>query len=303
MPTTNQRPDSAFDEYIKKISAEKKATAGVAGATYRHWAGVIAGAVIGLGFGAGNQFVNRLATGAPLYQPPLGPIGNTLFFVLIGALIGLATAWPNKAMTGIALGALVGMALLFVRSWLLPDTMAVFDQMGTVGNLVFNLIALPFAFLLALPLSLALRWLVADACDHHTQTWLSWRRLRLPVLILAVVVFLGSWASYPRAVRQTIRSMNSLITAGLAAESPAQVPAPLQTGVGRGLLNAAIGQYQLEWDPGVTRIGGGDEGLGAISQAGRPITIRARFENGYAVSCRYSIPTGTPKCREEWLGE
>ena len=190
MPSPGQRPDSTYDEYIKKISADKKYTPDIASVTYRRWMGVIAGASMGLAYGLAAQFVNRLGTGAPLYQPPLGPLGNALLIAFIGALIGLATAWPAKAMTGVLLGGLTGMAFLQMRSWLLPDTMAVFEQMGFVGNLVFDLIALPFAFLIALPISLVLRWLVADLCDQRGHSVLSWRRLRVPVLVLAAVVFL-----------------------------------------------------------------------------------------------------------------
>jgi hypothetical protein len=296
---SGQRSDSAFDDYIKKISADQKMTAGVASATYRRWAGVMAGAAIGLAYGLAAQLVNRLSTAAPLYQPPLGPLGNALLIAVFGGLIGLATAWPARALAGVMLGALAGMALLMLRSWVLPDTMAVFEQMGLVGNLIFDLLALPFAFLIALPVSLVLRWVIADVCDQRLHAWLSWRRLRLPVMVLAVAVFLGTWASYPRQVRETMRAMDALVAAGLTAQSPSQVPASLQTGAGRGLLNAAIGDYQLEWDAGVTRISGGDEGMGAVSQPGSPVTIRARFENGYAISCRFTVPTGTPKCRAE----
>ena len=302
MPSTNQRPDNAIDDYIKKISADKKATAEVASTTYRRWAGVVAGGGVGLAYGLGAQLVNRLGTGAPLYQPPLGLAGNVLLLVGIGALIGLATAWPAKSMAGIVAGALAGMALLQLRSWLIPDTMAIFAQMGLVSNLVLDLVALPFAFVIALPFSLVLRWLIADACDRRGQALISWRRLRLPVVILAVVVFVGTWSSYPRPIRETMRSMDALIRAGLAAQDPSQVPAPLRSGSGRGLLNPAIGEYQLEWDIGTTRLSVGDSGDGALGQ-GSPTTIRARFGNGYAVSCRYTLPTGTPKCREEWVAE
>ena len=115
------------------------------------------------------------------------------------------------------------------------------------------------------------------------------------------MVFLGTWASFPRAVREVVRSMNSLIEAGMAATSPSQVPEPLRTGVGRGLLNEGIGAYQLEWDAGVSKLSVGDNGVATLSQPGSPITIRARFENGYSISCRYTPPGAIPICRAEWM--
>ena len=121
------------------------------------------------------------------------------------------------------------------------------------------------------------------------------------MLVLVAMVFLGTWASFPRAVREAVRSMNSLMEAGMAATSPSQVPEPLRTGVGRGLLNEGIGAYQLEWVAGVYKLSVGNDGLGALSQSGSPITIRARFENGYSVSCRYTPPGALPNCRAEWL--
>ena len=301
MPPLGQRPDSAYDAYIKKISADKKYTPDVASATYRRWVGVFAGAAVGLAYGLSAQLVNRVGTGAPLYQPPLGPLGNVLLIVLIGALIGLATAWPTKSMAGIVLGALAGMAVIQLRSWALPDTMAIFEQMGFVSNLILDLITLPFAFLIALPMSLVLRWLVADLCDQRGHSVFSWRRLRLPVLVLVAVTVLGTWASFPGPVREAVRSMNDLMEAGMTATSPSQVPEPLRTGVGRGLLNEGIGTYQLEWVAGVSKLSIGDSGLATLSQSGSPITIRARFENGYSISCRYTLPDATPICRAEWM--
>ena len=47
--------------------------------TYRRCAGLILGALIGLAFGSVSQGVNSLfLPGIPLYQPPFGPIGNSL---------------------------------------------------------------------------------------------------------------------------------------------------------------------------------------------------------------------------------
>ena len=60
MPSPGQRPDSTYDEYIKKISADKKYTPDIASVTYRRWVGVLAGASMGLAYGLAAQFVNRL---------------------------------------------------------------------------------------------------------------------------------------------------------------------------------------------------------------------------------------------------
>ena len=41
MPSPGQRPDSAYDDYIKKISADKRYTPDVASVTYRRWMGAV----------------------------------------------------------------------------------------------------------------------------------------------------------------------------------------------------------------------------------------------------------------------
>jgi len=66
--------------------------------TYRRWAGLILGALIGLAFGGVSQAVNLLfLPGIPLYQPPFGPDGNLLLALLTGALLGLICAWVERA--------------------------------------------------------------------------------------------------------------------------------------------------------------------------------------------------------------
>ena len=68
---------------------------------YRRLTGLLFGAGLGLMFGVTSQLTNRiLLPGIPLYQPPLGPLGNILASVLAGALLGVLCAWPQSSING-----------------------------------------------------------------------------------------------------------------------------------------------------------------------------------------------------------
>ena len=61
--------------------------------------------MFGFGYALVSQLINRLALpGIPLYQPPLGPVGNIVLGLLAGAGLGLLCAWPASAAKGILLG-------------------------------------------------------------------------------------------------------------------------------------------------------------------------------------------------------
>ena len=72
---------------------------------YRRAAGALIGIMFGFAYTLVSQLINRLALpGIPLYQPPLGPVGNILLGLLAGAGLGLLCAWPASGAKGILLG-------------------------------------------------------------------------------------------------------------------------------------------------------------------------------------------------------
>ena len=82
---------------------------------YRRLTGLLFGAALGLTFGLTSQLTNRiLLPGIPLYQPPLGPLGNILASLLAGALLGAICAWPESSITGTFIASAFAAAVILV---------------------------------------------------------------------------------------------------------------------------------------------------------------------------------------------
>lgn len=76
---------------------------------YRRLMGVVLGGASGLV----SQWINRVyLPGAPLYQPPFGPAGNSLLFALGGALLGQICAWPTGGVQGTFLASALSAPIL-----------------------------------------------------------------------------------------------------------------------------------------------------------------------------------------------
>ncbi len=81
--------------------------------------GLALGALLGLVYGLTSQTINRIILpGIPLYQPPLGPAGNTLLIALLGALLGMVAAWPTGSIAGTFAASTVAAGLLTFVSFL-----------------------------------------------------------------------------------------------------------------------------------------------------------------------------------------
>ena len=64
---------------------------------------------MGLAYSLVAQNINSLSLrGIPLYEPQPGKINTILITVLIGGLMGLIAAWPEDALPGVLLSAVVG---------------------------------------------------------------------------------------------------------------------------------------------------------------------------------------------------
>ena len=89
---------------------------------YRRLTGLLFGAGLGLMFGLTSQLTNRiLLPGIPLYQPPLGPLGNILASLLAGALLGVICAWPESSINGTFIASAVSAAVILVGNLVLAE--------------------------------------------------------------------------------------------------------------------------------------------------------------------------------------
>ena len=81
--------------------------------------GLALGPLLGLVYGLTSQTINRIILpGIPMYQPPLGPAGNTLLIALPGAMLGLVAAWPPGSIRGTFAASTVAAALITFVSFL-----------------------------------------------------------------------------------------------------------------------------------------------------------------------------------------
>ena len=89
---------------------------------YRRLTGLLFGAALGLMFGLTSQLTNRiLLPGIPLYQPPLGPLGNILAMLLAGALLGAICAWPESSINGTFIASAVSAAIILLGNFALAS--------------------------------------------------------------------------------------------------------------------------------------------------------------------------------------
>lgn len=257
----------------------------------RQRTGVLLGIALGCGYGLVSQFINRLALpGIPLYQPPLGPLGNAALNTLVGAGLGFLTTRPNSAALGIFAGSLAGAVAIMVDALLrLGDISAA--PVILVAGLVFSA---PIAWL-TMPMIALLRWVAERQVDALRDGASLLARLRTPVVLVLVMGLLAGFELLPGAAREQLVRTHALLQTGLtrAADGAADLPAPLR-GPRMGAFPPAGGRgYTLEWtmydlDRFIE--------LRPSSTYDQHTAVIARFDGGGAVVCLYPTPRSEPNC-------
>jgi hypothetical protein len=266
-------------------------------ASRRRLFGLLLGALAGLALMLVSQYANHLLLpGIPLYQPPFGALGNTLAGGLLGALLGLGTAWPEDALGGIFLGSLTGF-LAIAASILIPELRqpgAVFSRAVGLG-----LIFIPTAALLSIALFF-FRWLVGreDAAYReqlHGSPPAAFARAAFPTLLVIAAGLVGLAGMYNGLARTVTPRMMDLVESARRAETAQDLPEPLRVDNVKHVLEYADQPYTLQWDRD-------ESNQFAI---GRPptnpydiSTVIARFEDGYLLACLYATPQAEPRCKD-----
>lgn len=248
------------------------------------------GLVSGLLFGLLSQGVNYLSlSGISLYQPPFGPVGNLLMFTVIGGTLGAITCWFGGSAFGVLVGSLVA-GLMLVASALLSTNLS-----RNLGAKVVGLVGfyMPFAASVV-PLLALLRIAVNQQRDYYEYRFLSWKRLRLPLLMALIMAVLGLTFLYPPEGQRSVARMNEMIRAGLRANSMTAMPQPLQDErVGEfypnatadftlGLDSQNLIRYQIPYAPRAQF---------------EPYVVVARFSSGWSLACLYISPEVDPFCK------
>lgn len=298
MPATTSGTDTPVDQYIQSVRKDKQVTPSRATPVYRRFVGALLGGAIGLAYGVVVQVVTAVDNpGVPLYQPPLGLVGNLLLVTASATAMGLATAWPADSWRGVLAGSTVGVILLWLRAQLVPGSPALLAETDQVMSVLLDVLAIPVAFLITLPVSALVRWTVDEECARRERSWLSWKRTRLPLLLLGGALLGAMSSRYPADVRADLAAMDALIQAGQAASSTTELPEPLQRRQVHDFLLYGQGTYALEWQARPLRRVSDSGGVAGASSPGSPQTIIAHFANGYQLSCLFLLEGAAPRCR------
>lgn len=249
--------------------------------------GIILGALLGLAYGVVSQFINRVALpGIPLYQPPAGPLVNSLLSALMGAGLGAITCYPASAALGILFGGLASLAGILVYMLLR------LGDLGFGGALITGVIfSVPMAWL-TIPLLALLRWVAERQVDAHRVGEPLLRRAWLPAVLVIAMVLVASFELLPDDAQGNLERTNTLIQQGLQATSTAGLPEPLRaTSVNN--FPPAQTAYTLEW----TRYD-----LDRFIELRPPANfdqhaaVIARFPGSYLLVCLYPTPKQNPTC-------
>ena len=253
--------------------------------------GLALGALLGIVYGLVSQTINRIILpGIPLYQPPLGPAGNTLPIALLGAMLGLVAAWPTGSIRGIFAASTVAAALITFVSFLSVRL----TEKNTAGMIVAALFVwLPLIGLMV-PLLGLFRWVVNKEMEARREAASTWRHLRAPLALIAVLALIGALSLFSPEARQELIAMDRLLRDGLTVQSADALPAPLRTEDVGGFIAQAQGPYTLEWTQK-------DLNRFRIPRPGRNFdnhaVVLARFANGWQLACLFVAPTEPPECK------
>lgn len=253
--------------------------------------GLALGALLGLVYGLASQTINRLILpGIPLHQPPLGPVGNALLSMLLGALLGLVAAWPVGSIAGIFAAGTVAAGLLTFVSFL-SVRLTEKNSSGMIVAALFLL--LPLIALLA-PLLGLFRWVVNQEMEARRETASTWRRLGAPLALIAVFAVFGAFSLFPPEARQELIAMSRLLRDGLAVSSADTLPAALRTEDVGDFAGRAEESYTLEWTQrNLNRFRIPRPGRNFDSHA----VVLARFANGWQLACLFVASAEPPECK------
>lgn len=252
----------------------------------------IYGAIIGFAFGMPyaiiSGFINVwMLPGIPLFDLPLGRLATTVLTVFFMGTLGLIVAWEEESFWGLLGGSMFAVTLSSVQAYLNSGI-----SEGVTSFFLFLFTFLP-RLIIYLPLAFFFRWVLGNFDRSES---ISRGRVGSPflglVLLLALAVIGGRFATLAPEARQALQDGNALVLEGMASvEKGTDLPEPL-TAVD-GFSTYAKGDYTLEWSSAVDNL--------PVTRpiAGFGVTeslIIVRFENDYQFGCVYTPPSRVPKC-------
>ncbi len=256
---------------------------------YRRSVGAILGLAIGLTYGFVSQGINKLSMpDIPYLQHPLGLAGNLWVIVISGIVIGFVCAAPKSSISG-AVRASVVVVLAVMIQWLASYKagLAVFPSAEII------ILGIGILFVGAIPAMLLLRWAIDIQTESMHKPVLAWSRIRIPLIILVLVGFAGTFQIYLDNVRLAFVDLHALIQAGLSVSNPADLPPALREENNViGFLDFATRDYVLE-ESSIDRLW---TDLTSLAEIG-DVVIMARFKRGEILACAYGASGIRLRCK------
>jgi hypothetical protein len=258
----------------------------------RRITGTLCGILVGLIYALVSGLINRVALpGVPLYTPSPGLALNILLMMLLGAVMGLITAWPEMNFFGIVLGGLLG-GILFILQTILNTLGS--ESAGILVYFTTIYMFLPM-IVVTLPVSGLIRWSINSLVPEDPSEPINIKKSILPLVVtLLLAGFVGGLGLFSPQVRADMRQMDALLQTGVKTTAVAALPQPFQSV--DGFLDNAHGRYTLEWADGSDLFTGPRPVTDNDLDQG---TVTIRFENGYTMVCLF-IPTARqPVCERQ----
>ncbi len=282
--------DNTRGEFFRQL-ASRKVERPAAPRWYILKVALVFGVTLGLAYGVSTQYINSMVSPAvPFSHHPFGIVGNCVASVFGFTLICVVCSLPKDFVRAALFGSLSLFFVLEVRA-LFTGTPLLAELVSLLS--IFALIGIIIEIVLSIPVMLLLRWTIEMQTElFHKPLW-SWSRLRFPLVFVAAAVGLGFFSLYPADARAAMENMTALITKGLAASGPNELPPALSNGsnVQDFLLHA---QPPFMVELGEQSLFGTD--ISPLLHGYTIVTI-ARFSNGWAIACLYIDRPDQPICK------
>lgn len=253
--------------------------------------GFALGTLLGLVYGAVSQGINRVVLpGVPLYQPPFGPFGNSMVIALVGAGLGLVTAWPAGGIQGTFLGSGVA-AVIIVGVTFVGVNITEQARAGVAVAAVFLLLPLVGMIVPALGF---FRWILNRQIESAHEAIPSRRRAWGPAAATLLTIGAAALSLYRGDARQELAALNTVLSAGGRAANSTDLPAALRTPEVGDFQTHAQSAYTLEWtQQNLNRFRIPRPGHNFDSHA----VVVARFADGWRLACLFVAADEPPVCQ------
>lgn len=241
------------------------------------------GAGAGLAFGLASQAINLLLLpGIPLAPAPFGIVGNILFYLALGGLIGLFSNL-NMRVQGIILAVLLAADFLLFLHGVVVRPDSTFQMVLDYLLASFFFLGATFlAIFLIMPVGLVIRWAVNTECENFYKSWWSWQRIRLPMILIILAGLSGALFLYAPMERYGVNVMNKLVQEGLSATSESELPHTLKKMSGTKFWHNAQGSYGIRAERDTSP----ESTFRGFTTRYNSLYISSIFHNGYKLTCR-----------------